>query len=342
MGDEIKRGTPRFTRLVAATEPAGEGEGGAIRQRFLLSTDKQVRDGDVIKLSAWRLDNYRKNPVVLFNHGAWGADGLPVGKCPEIGVSDALRGVVEFAGRDVHPFGHMIGRMVRAGFLNAASVRWDPLKWVFNEEIRGYEFEEVDLLEWSVVSVPADADALAERARAAGIDVTPLRAHLERLLDGELATRDLVAIPRSVFEREWKRTGEARLFVDAGALVRNEQPAPAAEPTAPASDAASPEAPSAATDAAPTQEPGEAGATTDAAQPTTTATQDTQPAATPESPEAGTEQAADDDDEEDGVLFELEDDDTEADDEIEVDAAEIKAAVAQAVAELRTAVTGKV
>ena len=56
-----------------------------------------------------------------------------------------------------------------------------PKKWVYNEERRGVDFAEQELLEFSIVPVPANAECLVE-ARAAGIDVEPLRAWAEKTL----------------------------------------------------------------------------------------------------------------------------------------------------------------
>ena len=72
--------------------------------------------------------------------------------------------------------------MMRAGFLSGVSVGFQPKRMAYNEERRGVDFLEQELLEFSVVPVPANAVCLVE-ARAAGVDVEPLRAWAAKILD---------------------------------------------------------------------------------------------------------------------------------------------------------------
>ena len=51
-----------------------------------------------------------------------------------------------------------------SGFLRAASISWLPLERVPNED-GGWQDTRSELLEWSIVSVPADPDALRESHR---------------------------------------------------------------------------------------------------------------------------------------------------------------------------------
>ena len=50
---------------------------------FTLSTRDVDRANDTIDQSGWRLDNYKRNPVVLFSHDH---RGLPIGRTVAIGV----------------------------------------------------------------------------------------------------------------------------------------------------------------------------------------------------------------------------------------------------------------
>ena len=49
------------------------------------STEVVDRDGEILKASGARLENYRKNPVVLWAHGRY---QLPIGKALWIKVDD--------------------------------------------------------------------------------------------------------------------------------------------------------------------------------------------------------------------------------------------------------------
>ena len=148
---------------------------------IIASTDQVDREGDTIDQNGWRLENYRANPVVPWVHDY---SQPPVARALETEVDDEGRLVQqwEFTPRDLYPFGHMVGRMYELGFLNAASVGFDPEEWKFIDERGGLHFEEQELLESSGVVVPANPGAL-ELARDAGIDTEPMREWTERMLD---------------------------------------------------------------------------------------------------------------------------------------------------------------
>lgn len=132
---------------------------------FIASTASEDRMGDVIRQDGWDLKAYKKNPVVLFGHD----HSKPIGKAHNIRVKDgALTADFEFASAEVDEFAAKIGRMVKAGYLNAVSVGFQPLE-VKPRKNGGYEFLKSELLEISVVSVPANSEALAF-AKSLGID----------------------------------------------------------------------------------------------------------------------------------------------------------------------------
>lgn len=167
--------------------------GRIIRYRF--STPKVARDQHTI--GAWKLDNYRKNPVFLWAHDT---RGLPIGKVLDDLVDNDgyLDGSVEYAERDINPFADTVFQLVRGGYVNAVSTSWDPLKWKFSTDRSrpgGIDFELVDLLELSQVPVPAVPEALAT-ARTAGIDTGPVFDWASRLLE----EGDMVAVSRDELE----------------------------------------------------------------------------------------------------------------------------------------------
>lgn len=171
------------------------GTGGSELVDYVLSSEAVDRPGDTIKASGWRDDNYAKNPVILFGHD-YGS--LPVGRMTGARAVDGARYVgkgVEFTPRDLYPFGHMVGGLVRGGYLPAGSVGFQPLKWAFNEERGGVDFLEQELLEFSVVPVPANPEALVA-AKSAGIDVALLCGWAEKILDGGAK----VLVPREQVE----------------------------------------------------------------------------------------------------------------------------------------------
>ncbi len=164
--------------------------------RFRITTDDVDRERDVIASAGWRVQNFLKNPVVLWAHSY---RDLPIGRSLEIERDErGLVSLAEFTTAALNPLGDTVYRMVLAGFLNAVSVGFQPDKWAYNEQRRGIDYMEQDLLEYSVVPVPANQEALVE-ARQAGIDTAPIRRWAEAVLDLDLGEPGLW-VPRSRLE----------------------------------------------------------------------------------------------------------------------------------------------
>jgi len=127
---------------------------GRVR-RFTISTGAVDRDGDTINPAGWRLDNYRNNPTVLWAHDY---SQLPLAKAVDIRVEgQALIADAEFAD---HDFANTVLRLVDGGFLRATSVGFKPEKAIRNDQRGGTDFIEQELLEFSIVPVPANPEAV--------------------------------------------------------------------------------------------------------------------------------------------------------------------------------------
>lgn len=131
---------------------------GARRRRFVISTSGVDRDNDVIDQNGWDLAAYQRNPVVLWAHDY---ASLPVGKCVSIVVEGGrLVAIVEFAPAELSAFAEQVLGLIDGGFLNAVSVGFKPKKTAHNHARGGLDFLEMELLEFSIVPVPANAQAL--------------------------------------------------------------------------------------------------------------------------------------------------------------------------------------
>lgn len=155
---------------------------------FSVSSEDVDRDNDTISMKGWNLKNYKKNPVVLWAHSY---SMLPVGRSKKIYAEDGkLKSLAEFTPQDLNPFGYMVYQLLAKKFLNATSVgfRATDYEYVVEEDgkgnvvRRGIDFKKQELLEYSVVPVPANPTALVE-ARRMGIDTTELKSWAESLLD---------------------------------------------------------------------------------------------------------------------------------------------------------------
>lgn len=146
-----------YKQYTTTVESMGERKMG-----FVISTAAVDRDGDTVDPKGWDLGSYTKNPVVLWAHDY---SQPPVGKAVNIqATADGLRADVEFLPKGMSPFADMIHDMVKNGFLNATSVgfrgmEYDPSK----DRKSGYDFKKQELLEFSIVPVPSNPEALALR-----------------------------------------------------------------------------------------------------------------------------------------------------------------------------------
>ena len=140
---------------------------GANRRSVTIAANNRARATPELELGGLRFDNYRRNPVVMWAHDAVGrspSGGLPIGRTLSIGRATDGGIVAEFEFLDDDPFAQRIRNAWDKGFLQAASISWLPLESrpAANGGLRDIRAE---LLEWSIVSVPADPDALRESHR---------------------------------------------------------------------------------------------------------------------------------------------------------------------------------
>ena len=148
--------------------PAGATKGLGDRTfRFTISTGDVDREGDRIDPRGWHLEAFKQNPVTL-----WAHDHRipPIARTTDIGVAgDRLTAVVQFPPPGVHPFADSIHNLIAQGFLSSASVGFRPIRKTINTERGGWDFHEQELLEWSIVGIPALPQAVIARA-AVGVN----------------------------------------------------------------------------------------------------------------------------------------------------------------------------
>lgn len=143
---------------------------------FIASTDAQDRYNDIVDQGSWKLDNYLANPVIQVNHSyriedtvgrgspriengqlmidiTWGKDE----KSQEVAqkVMDGLVGAVSV--------GFIPGRSVQRNSLSPNDPLYSP-DW-------GCVHFDCELLEVSVVAVPANQEALVQRGVSADINI---------------------------------------------------------------------------------------------------------------------------------------------------------------------------
>jgi HK97 family phage prohead protease len=141
------------------------------------SSDQTLdRYQEIISVAGWRLENYRKNPVVQNAHRYWDiADTVGKSLITEI-RGDHLFQRVQFA-VDENPVARLAYGLYKGGFLNAVSVGFIPLRWENGSPEAGYrrKYLEQELLEVSAVSIPANPNALTSGLRAGVIERADLK-----------------------------------------------------------------------------------------------------------------------------------------------------------------------
>jgi HK97 family phage prohead protease len=183
----------QYKNLVCEILRDGASKGDLVS--FVASTSSADRYGDVINQGGWDLDKYRANPVILLNHNA---NALPIGKGSVDVVDGQLMVDVEFDMDD--PQAKEVARKTKAGFLNAVSVGFNPIDSTPRAMLEkshpahgqsGQYFDKAELLEISIVTIPANGEAVA----AKGYDMTNRSfkiSNLKHILDVDV--RDDVVI----------------------------------------------------------------------------------------------------------------------------------------------------
>ena len=127
---------------------------------YVLSDDTVDRLGDIIEPAGWHLDQFRSNPVALFNHNG----NAPIGKWKNLRIEGGrLVGELVPAPPGTTQLADDVRRLIEADILRATSVGF---RAVASEPIDpkhpfgGTRFTEQDLLEASIVSVPANPAAV--------------------------------------------------------------------------------------------------------------------------------------------------------------------------------------
>ena len=133
------------------------------------------RTGDELTVGGWNFKHYKRNPVVMFGHN-YGS--LPIGKTVKIHKDDNKWVFdVEFASEEDNPLAQQVFNLCKKGFLRGVSVGFRSLKseWIDpdgDDELEqkrakeepdakpGKRFSKKELLELSVVPIPANPEAL--------------------------------------------------------------------------------------------------------------------------------------------------------------------------------------
>lgn len=136
---------------------------------FVATKEIKDRQGEVIKIDGIDLKNYKKNPIILWAHNH---NDLPIGKATKLNKNDGELGVrIQFADASEYSFADTVYKLVRGGYLGALSIGFLPdyKQVIYDEKSNSRIYNSVELLEISVVPVPANQASLVSKAISDGV-----------------------------------------------------------------------------------------------------------------------------------------------------------------------------
>lgn len=149
--------------LIEKAQKLSDGE-----VEFVVSTNALDSHGERIDVNGIDIKDYKKNPVVL-----WGHDGfnLPIAKATKIWKDGGkLMARAKFYLKD--PFASKVYNYIVDGYLNAVSIGGMVEEWASD----GITISKMIMKEFSVVSVPANSEAIATAKALDGDQKAELRA----------------------------------------------------------------------------------------------------------------------------------------------------------------------
>lgn len=205
-----RTGQPPVLQAAAYERAAKRADG---MMEFILSMPGIKRDGFDIRQDGWILDDYRENNVVLWRHSAVNPSDI-MGNCPKVwrstagGMPQHLRGLLNWATPEQNPQIGPVRALYEDYVLRATSVRWeddglDSLQEIGQDELiaaktdpmvamylGGIRFMRARLIEWSLLPLGMDKQALSVRCQRGDIPQNQLDRFVATIKNDQLVTDD--------------------------------------------------------------------------------------------------------------------------------------------------------
>jgi len=129
---------------------------------FQASSEKVDSYGDIVVQKGIDLTRFQENPIILYQHDA----NEPIGKAVNVRMGEkGIIADVQLAPKGVSPKIDTIRGLIEAGILKAVSIGFSPKEYEpirdKDNQVTGWKFVKSLLHEISVVSIPANDEALA-------------------------------------------------------------------------------------------------------------------------------------------------------------------------------------
>lgn len=137
---------------------------------FVISTEAEDTYRTIFEIAGWNLERYNRNPVVIYVHDTMSSDpDLVIGTSVVRIEGNELVATVTFEDADNNPLAEKVFRKVQAGILRMASIGADIHEARWGDFDKGEDpdvlrFTKMDLLEWSIVPVGSNPEALKRSA----------------------------------------------------------------------------------------------------------------------------------------------------------------------------------
>lgn len=152
---------------------------------FTASSERTDREGDVIKSSGWLLDNFKDGGVLLWGHNQ---DKLPVGRVLWVKQDNGnLIGKARFNGQT--QLSKDVEKLVKMGDLTGISVGFRALE--SEKTPQGRMFTKQELLEVSVVNIPANPDAVIHTIKSLDIESDAVKLACYKSMESNEKSQDL-------------------------------------------------------------------------------------------------------------------------------------------------------
>lgn len=128
---------------------------------FLASSENVDSYGDVVVQKGISLKRFKKNPIILYQHN----HDAPIGTGKAYHTDEGLKVDVKLAPPGVSSIVDTVRGLIEANILKAVSIGFSPVEWEpirdVDDQFTGFKFLKSLLHEISVVSIPANDEALA-------------------------------------------------------------------------------------------------------------------------------------------------------------------------------------
>lgn len=165
---------------------------------FVISTEAVDTYDTVFKIDGWDLERYNRSPIVFYNHKSWSDDPDMIIGTSQVRV-EGNQLIALLTLEEGNPVADTVWRKIQNGTLRMASIGANPIEWRWGDFDKGENpdviyFIRQELLEWSIVPVGSNPDALKRSVES----LEEIRTSLKKSESLEKK------VSRSVYERQLK------------------------------------------------------------------------------------------------------------------------------------------